>query len=240
MWDKPEALSAISNLLLMLVAAMTLYAAMEWAGRLPGLSLKALKVEGMTRHLARDQVDFIAGRRMRGNFFTVDIDGVRRDFEKLPWVRNVSVRRRWPFEIDVKIEEHVPLARWGANQLVDTYGDVFDASTDRNLPYFSGPPGSSSDVAREYTVFSKSLAPLNRRIAQVRLSARRAWEVRLDDGMVIELGRDKMDRRLSEFATLYDRTVGQMKARIEYVDLRYENGFAVRVPGTKSRLGGAA
>jgi cell division septal protein FtsQ len=28
----------------------------------------------------------------------------------------------------------------------------------------------------------------------------------------------------------YDRTVATLKRRIEYVDLRYANGFAVRIP----------
>ncbi len=240
MWDKPRALTALSNLLLVLASAMMLYAAIHWAIRLPCFSLKVLKVEGMTGHLARDQVDFIVGRRMKGNFFTVNIDEVRSDFEKLPWVRTVSVRRRWPLEIDVTIEEHVPLAHWGADQLVNTHGEVFDASTEQVLPYFSGPIGSSGDVAREYASFSTSVAPLKRRLVQLNLSARQAWELKLDDGMVVELGRDGVEKRFADFAALYARTVGRFNKRIDYVDLRYDNGFAVRIPGWKERTRGAA
>ncbi len=237
MWDRPQDLNAISNILFAFVVGFSLYALLFRIVHLPNFSLEVLKVEGMTHHLTRDQVRFIADRRVKGNFFTMDIDGMRSDFEKLPWVRTVSVRRRWPLEVDVKIEEHVPLAHWGADQLVDTYGDVFDASTDRQLPYFSGPYGSSQEVAEEYGAFSKNLAPLGFRLARLSLSERRSWEILLDDGMTIELGRDNVEPHLADFAALYSRTVGRLAGRIDYVDLRYENGFAVRVPGLKARAG---
>lgn len=233
MWDSPRDLNTVSSLIFSLVAVFAIYSGIHWAAGLPVFALRKLDVEGMTRHLSRDQVKFIVGRRMRGTFFTVNLDGVRSDFEKLPWVRSVSVRRKWPYEIEVRLEEHVALARWGGDQLVNTYGEVFDASTDRVLPGFSGPSGSSAEVSREYSVFSKSLAPLGRHVARVDLSARRSWALQLDDGMVIELGRENMDRRLSDFAALYDRTVGKLAKRVDYVDLRYDNGFAVRIPGSK-------
>ena len=237
MWDRPRDLNAISNLLFALVIACVLYAAMYRIIHLPYFDLKTVRVDGMTGHVSRDQVAFIAGRRLKGNFFTVNLDGLKDDFGKLPWVRNVSVRRRWPLEIDVKIEEHVPLAHWGVDQFVDTYGDVFDASTDAKLPQFSGPFGSSQEVAAEYSAFSKSLAPLGKHVDQISVSARRAWEIRLDDGMVVKLGREHVEERLADFAALYGRTVGQLAKRIDYVDLRYDNGFAVRIPGQGTRAG---
>ena len=229
MWDSPRDLNALSNLIYFMAAACLIYAAVGWIIRLPAFELREVNIEGMTSHISRDQVEFIV-KRMRGNFFTLDIARVQGDFEKLPWVRNVSVRREWPHRLDVKIEEHVALARWGTDQLVNTYGEVYDASTDAILPHFSGPKGSSFEVAREYSAFSRTLLPLGRHVANVSLSERRSWELALDDGMVIELGRDRMDQRLSSFAALYERTVGHLDKRVDYVDLRYENGFAVRVP----------
>lgn len=233
MWDSPRDLNALANLIFFLAAACLLYAAVSLFIRLPLFELRELKVEGMTNHISKDQVEFIV-KRMRGNFFTLDIGGVRSDFEKLPWVRRVSVRRSWPHRLDVKIEEHVALARWGTDQLVNTYGEVFDASTDAVLPHLSGPQGSSMDVVREYSAFSRTLLPIGRHVLNVTLSERRSWELGLDDGMVIELGRDRMEQRLSDFAALYERTVGHLDKRTNYVDLRYENGFAVRVPGLKA------
>jgi hypothetical protein len=67
----------------------------------------------------------------------------------------------------------------------------------------------------------------------VQLTPRRAWQVKLDKGPTIELGREDIEARLARYIALHERTVGVLKRRIEYVDLRYANGFAVRIPGLK-------
>jgi cell division protein FtsQ len=65
------------------------------------------------------------------------------------------------------------------------------------------------------------------------LSARRAWVLKLDDGMVLELGRDNLEAKLAGFVSAYDRTVARLPQPSKYIDLRYTNGFAVRSPGLK-------
>jgi cell division protein FtsQ len=68
---------------------------------------------------------------------------------------------------------------------------------------------------------------------QVSVSSRRAWQIRLDGGTVLELGREQVEARLARFVAAYERTVGRLGRRIEYVDLRYPGGFAVRIPELK-------
>jgi cell division protein FtsQ len=77
------------------------------------------------------------------------------------------------------------------------------------------------------------VAPMQRKITQIRVSPRRAWQLKLDDGMVIELGRDNLDTRLAAFVNAYARAVVQLPQAPLHVDLRYSNGFAVRSPGLK-------
>jgi len=43
-----------------------------------------------------------------------------------------------------------------------------------------------------------------------------------------------VEARLARFVDAYDRTLGRLGRRINHVDLRYANGFAVRVPELKS------
>ena len=40
-------------------------------------------------------------------------------------------------------------------------------------------------------------------IAQISLSPRFAWQVKLDNGMVLELGREEMQQRLARFVAVY-------------------------------------
>ena len=67
----------------------------------------------------------------------------------------------------------------------------------------------------------------------ITLSARRAWQLRLDDGMVLQLGRENLEVRLAGFVSAYQRTVARLPQPPSDVDLRYSNGFAVRTRGLK-------
>ncbi len=198
--------------------------------RLPVFPLREVRITQELAHVTPDQVETIVAHEFSGNFFTLDLARARAGFEKLPWVRNVNVRRQWPDRLDVTLEEHVPLGRWGSAALVNTYGELFAAAYDGDLPLFVGPPGSAKEIAIQYGYFQRSLGALGVAPVQVQVSARRAWQVRLASGLTLELGRENVEARLDRFVAVYARTVGQLQRRITYVDLRYPNGFAVGIP----------
>lgn len=231
MWNDHEALRAFSNLLIGVATALALYGAGLAVMRLPAFPLNQVWVEGRLAQVTRQQLETVAQQGIKGNFFTVDLEQTRQAFEKLPWVRTVSVRRQWPGRLEIVLEEHAALARWGALALVNTYGELFAAAPDEKLPLFVGPAGTSQEMAQRYAAFGQALAPLKQPVAQVILSPRRAWQLRLENGMVIELGRNQTQERLERFVALYERSVGRLGRRIDHVDLRYSNGFAVRLPG---------
>lgn len=232
MWDNPRALTAIANLLLAAAVLALAYAGLMVLAWLPAFSLKAVEVTGPLAHVTHDQVESVLQRELSGTFFTVNLAALRSGFEKLPWVRSAEVKRRWPDTLEVVLEEHRVLARWGDAALVNSRGEVFEAAYDGVLPALSGPDGSSQEVARQYQRFSRLLAPVGLAPTQARLSARRAWRLRTEDGMVLELGREHMEQRLSRFVAAYGDSVGRFKHAVDYVDLRYPHGFAVRLPGT--------
>ena len=170
--------------------------------------------------------------RISGNFFAADLAEVRSSVERLPWVRRVAVRRIWPGRLEISIEEHVALARWGDDALVNTHGERFLGKTQEALPSFIGPAGTQAEVARRYASFTAIVAPLGTKIERVVLSSRHAWQLRLANGLHLALGRDadQAENRLRRFVEVYPT----VKNKNEYVDLRYPNGFAVRVPDLKS------
>jgi cell division protein FtsQ len=174
--------------------------------------------------------------RASGNFFAADLGEIRARLERLPWVRHVAVRRVWPGRLEISIEEHVALARWGDDALVNTHGERFLGKTQEALPSFIGPAGTQAEVARRYARFSAIVAPLGTKVERVVLSARHAWQLRLANGLHLALGRDPeaAELRLKSFVAAYPATLSAGGRRYEYVDLRYPNGFAVRVPDLKS------
>ena len=230
MWDRPAAMNAAANALFAIAALLVVAAVAIQVARLPAFSLREVRVGSELKRVTRDQIEDVVRRELRGNFFTINLAATRAAFERLPWVRNVNLRRQWPARLDVALEEHEPFARWANTALVNTHGEVFQAAYDGDLPVFIGPDGAAREIAIQYRYFSRSLGMIGEAPVQVQVTPRRAWQVKLASGLTLALGRENIEARLARFVAVYERTLGQLGRRIDYVDLRYANGFAVRIP----------
>ena len=235
MWDNHQMLNGVADGLYAVAVLLVLYAVIMVVIRLPVFPLREVEVTGSITHTTRDQVLAIVTGELKGNFFTQDLERARHAFEKLPWVRHANLRRQWPDRLYVEIEEHIALGRWRDTALVNGYGEVFEAAADERLPVFVAPEGSAAEVVQRYEEFRSLLAPLGRRAVQVKLSDRRAWELTLDDGDVLELGRENVHERLQRYVSAYQWTLARLPVRAYRVDLRYPNGFAVRARETAPR-----
>ena len=232
-------LSQVARVLTWGALAMLAYGAAAWTVAQPWFALRTIEVVTPVAHVTEAQIRLVAERQVRGTFFTVDLDEVRASLEKLPWVSEARVERRWPDTLAVSLVEHVPLARWNDDALVSETGEVFVAAAAERLPRFVGPEGSSDEVVTAFRRHQAALAPLGMRITELRLSPRRAWRIRLDNGIELALGRDQAEARLARFVALYPRVFAGSVPVMEtsgttpslIVDLRYPDGFAVRAPG---------
>lgn len=236
MWHKPQLMNVVSDLLMVIAGAALLFAAAVWGMRLPWFPLRELVVMHELQEVQRGELERAVSGLLLGNFFSVNLENLRQSLEKLPWVRHAEVRRQWPSRLEVRLEEHQPAARWGegTSQLVNNFGEVFTASLTRDLllPRLTGPTGSSAEVLRYYVDFSRTLQPTGRRPEQVVLSPRLAWFLKLEDGMLVELGREQtkapISLRLQRFVEYYPTLSDSSRQRPEAVDMRYPNGFALR------------
>ena len=233
MWDNPRLLNAAAGFLTALALVVFGVAALQLLLRSPLFPLREVEVHGALAHTTREEIAQAARGHVTGNFFSVDLAEVRASLEALPWVRAVQVRRVWPDRLDVELEEHVALARWGGDGLVDEQGNRFAGTGGEPLPLFAGPAGTEGEITRRYRGFVGILAPLGTTPTQLVLSPRHAWQLRLADGLALELGRDAPDdpveSRLARFVAAYPQTLGRMSQKVNHVDLRYPNGFALRV-----------
>lgn len=236
MWHKPQLMTFVADLLLVAAAAVLLVAAAVWSTRLPVFPLREVVLTHALQEVRHSEVERSLSGLLRGNFFSVNLDALRLSLEKLPWVRHAEVRRQWPSRIELSIEEHLPVARWGEGsaQLVNSFGEVFTASLSRDLhlPLLTGPADSSGEVLRRYEEFAQTLKPTGRHPELVALSPRLAWLLKLDDGMQIELGREQAKApigvRLQRFVAYYPTLSDARRPRPAAVDMRYPNGFALR------------
>lgn len=246
MWDDVPQLRSITGALMSFSVLALLFGAIHYGLHLPGVfPLHTVQLAESPQRVEAQDIQQVVRSEMRGNFFTVDLKRLRLALEQVPWVRNVSVRREFPDRLEVKLEEHQALARWNGTELVNQQGEVFNAVSDQALPEFIGHDGASGLMARQYLQFSRQLAPLKLQIAQIRLSPRHSWQLRLSNGLVLKLGHEQLEQRLAIFTRVYPYSLAELPdsvlqadagkspshgtVRVNYVDMRYRNGFAVRL-----------
>jgi cell division protein FtsQ len=227
-WLTPEHMLAAANWLLLLALLLALFVGFRLLAQHTRLfELKGAVVSGPLQRANAAQLGAVL-RGLSGDFLSVDLKQAQQQLEAVPWVRRAELKREFPNRLRVRIEEHVPLARWGESALVNTFGELFEADYAGALPAFEGPDGTELTVTESYARFWDILKPIGLRPTGVTLTARGAWKVALANALTLELGRDKVDQRIKTFASVYQATLAQVPDLKGTVDLRYSNGFALK------------
>ncbi|MDR2839184.1 MAG: cell division protein FtsQ/DivIB [Azonexus sp.] len=241
MWNKPHLLNALADLLLLVAAAAALAAGAVWLVRVPALPVERVDFTAPLDNTRREEVERVLQPTLKGNFFSINLEAVRGALERLPWVRKAQVRRIWPARLEIAVEEHKAVARWGEGkgELVNRYGEVFTAMTSENklaaLPLLYGPAGAAPEVLTRYGELVEQFAKVGEKPVQLLLTPRLAWQLKLASGMAVNLGREQakapLSERLRRFLEVWPEKIGKLATRPEMIDLRYPNGFAMRFAG---------
>ena len=242
MWHDVRTLNATAGAITALSVLACVASGVWWVSQRPMFTLRSVRVESMygldLQHVNELTVRNGVLGKIKGNFFTSDLEQVRNTFEAVPWVRKASVRREWPNQLIVQVEEHEALGTWGDDgRLLSVKGDAFtanlaEADEDHALPAFDGPEGSEKEVLARFKDLRGWFAPISLVPTAISLSNRYAWTVRLDNGMSVELGREQdktaMKGRVQRLVSIYPQLVARLQeGRIDTIDMRYPNGLAL-------------
>ena len=235
MWDNARALNATASVIAMAATLSLAWGSIAWAVRQPFFAFREVVVRGPISRANPAFIEAVIREELKGTFFTLRLADARASLSRVPWVRDVALRRLWPGTLEVSVSEHEPLARWNDAALVNSRGETFSADYDGELPQFAGPEGSAPEVMARFRQFGEALRPLNLSIADIELSPRGGWRLgTAQPQLAMELGRVQPEVRLARFVANYSRTVGRLERagrHVVRVDLRYGNGFAAALPG---------
>jgi len=227
-------------------AALVLAAASWWVVRHPAFSISRIIVEGELVHNNAVTLRANVAPSLMGNFFTIDLGAARQAFEQVPWVREAQVRREYPNSLRVELHEHVAEAFWGPDtgaEMVNSFGEVFEANIGEGIPRLQGPAHSSQQVLQFYRMLGPALAPVALEIDELQLSDRGSWKARLANGAQIELGGGTVEQvlqRVQRFVRTLAAVTAQYQRKadaLESADLRYEDGYALRLNGVSTVQG---
>ncbi len=229
------ALFALAGLLL-LVAGLGLLV------QQPAFALQRLVVEEPLERSSGEVLRRQALPRLKGNFFTLDLEDAQAAFEAVPWVRRAVVRRLWPNRLAVSLEEHQPAALWrgddGVEGLVNQQGEVFEANAgdvdEQALPTLVGPVRHAAAMLAMWRSLNPLFAPMHTELRSLALTARGSWRGELGEGAVVEFGRgspEELAQRTQAFVTTAQELIRKHDRPLAHADLRHAAGYALRLRG---------
>lgn len=253
-WNHPERMQKLSRFLIRCFMVMACIGILVWLSQRPVFVLRQVWVEPVAgetlSHIKKSLVKQQVLETVQGNFFSVKLEGVKRGFESMPWVRHANVRRVWPNGLVISIEEQKPFGTWSgtqSNQLMNTHGELFtgrvsEVGDSMTLIDFDGPEDSSQEVMRLYQKANAWFKAWDTDVKSLSLSERYAWHVKLSNGMKIEFGREEensdktlTEDRIARLFKYWPQVQEKWANEVDAIDLRYANGFAVHVASAAAK-----
>ena len=192
--------------------------------------ISSIEISGPFQRVSALQIEEAISAEIDKGFVGAELDRIQSGIAALPWIDQARVSRRWPSRISITVTEQVPAAIWGERGLLNTRGELFVTEARHvpaELPRLSGPDGSSPEVARTYLNVRDQLIPVGLDVRRVHLDARGSWEMTLGNGIEVRLGRRDVPQRTGLFLDVVADIITGRAADIEYVDMRYGNGFTI-------------
>lgn len=206
--------------------------------------LSRLQVSGDFKRVPAEQLRQVVLPYARRGFFAVRLQDAQDAIERLPWVESARVRKRWPDVLEVRVTEHRPFARWGADRMLSEQGRIFALPAELRgtaLPQLAGPDAKAQEVVALYNESRALFAPAGLPVNGVAMDARGSWSLQLGDNVQVVVGRDDARTRLARFARVLPQLLQGDQAPLARADLRYTNGFTVergmgnREPGMEKK-----
>ena len=214
------------------------------------LPVHDVQVEGEMRFLDASKISAAVKQNISGGYFAIDLNYIREILIQEPWIRQVSLRRKWPAGVTVYVEEQTPGAYWNAEGYINEAGEVFKPAAlnkELNLPKLQGPEGMHKNVWQFMNVLYRQTASLDYEVKGLRLDDRRAWqfvivsnaaaaEADMINEIDVRLGRFETEKRMQRFVQVLPALAVEQndEYKIKAIDMRYPNGFAVQMNGAGS------
>ena len=187
-------------------------------------------VAGELTYMQQQELVDLVSAEIDGGFVTIDLNVLRQQLQRHPWVDSASIRRQWPSTLSVTVVEEVPIARWGEAGFLNRLGeqlDIVDNSALENLPVLRAQYGSSQEMMDSYQMLAALFLPTGLKLAELQRDNLGVWRIETVRGIELVLGRDQLAEKIKRLALAWHSGLQNELHNIETIDLRYPNGLAV-------------
>jgi len=183
-----------------------------------------LQIEATFAHVSEEDIRTQLQGVFPDGFVYLDVSKVNERLIELPMISSVQVEKIWPDTLKVSVQEEKPVATWNGSSMVSQQGEILPlALAQLQLPQLQGSEGESRMVMQHFQLFNRwgkrhqlNLISLNSTASGWQLTYKNSLQIWLDNAQAMH-GLQQLESVLQQF---------QLE-RIQRIDMRYEQGFAV-------------
>ena len=206
---------------MVVTGAMNLYGLAQGEFARAGFGIDKINISGQS--LTSESTILTAlGLQAMTNTVSFDADAALARIEAIPSVKSAAIRKKYPGELIVTIEEKLPMARWrmgDATYLVDEFGNAVapDDGSFRELPLVVG-EGAADDAIvmvrtlERYPQITRDLAALSR-------IGDRRWDLIFYSGLRVQLPENGVAQALQQL-DMYQSTDQLLDRDVSVIDMR--------------------
>jgi len=192
--------------------------------------IKSVVVEGEFHLISKQRATELIGDEINGDFLQLDLMELKAALLSDPWVEKVTLNRRWPDTLVVKIIEQKPIARWG-DGFLNQRGEIVrveNAEPLSGLPWLQGSESDAIEILQQYQDLSQILRSRGLDVLALKCDNKKSWRLTVKNHVEIAIGRDQVMEKIRRFVTVYDTHLSSVWSDVKAIDVRYTNGVAVR------------
>lgn len=203
----------------------------QWIQEPENLTITSVEVSGDLNVLDQAQLEPVIEPFTNTNLYLLDAKGLEAAIESNTWVNSASMTKVWPDKLTIKIFEQKPVAYWGDDKMLADNGEIIDGVLEEKnelLPILFSPREKGRNMATSYLKIKHWMKGFPYKIVEFKEDTRGSWKLKLENGLTLKIGRNQQEKRLRRFMVGYEQSLVSVIDKVNAVDLRYTNGFAVQ------------
>lgn len=203
----------------------------QWIQSPQNLTITSVEVKGDLDILDKAQLQPVIEPFTKTNLYLLDQKALETAIEDNPWVYSASMTKIWPDKLIIKIFEQRPVAFWGKDEMLAENGEIIKASLKKQqgkLPVLYSPNNKGRNMATGFLKIREWMKDFPLKMVEFREDTRGSWQIKLENGMTLKIGREHQEKRLRRFMVGYTESLKSVINNVKTIDLRYTNGFAVK------------
>lgn len=224
------------------IAVLILLAVFLWLRSSSVFAVKVISFNRLT-HVSSQTISEATAAAKGVNLLRLDSDSLKQELLAIPYVKTVSIHRKFPNTIELTLSEYKPVAclqmQDGSSWLVSAEGRILEQKTDRALPVVVSevrvlpkagatlPAAVVGALQVATAVTDKTVAAQLHNISQIKVAAQGELTVVLANSVELRLGQDTdLNQKLREAAAIVQQYLRDGKG-LTYIDVSVPGKAAV-------------